>query len=227
MSSPVTIMPERPRRRWIWIAIAVATAVAVIVPATALAVDAGSGEVTVRRGPAGVVRVQRYLTWALAGSQPRVRQVWDGGTLQISLGSCRAGSTSPRWPIRLVDLGTCDVHVTIEVPADVSVRVLATSGDVDVRGMTGDLHVQTASGDISVVDVSGPVWVRTISGDISAAAPASPRVDAGLASGDIRLVFADAPRRERDGYLRRRGDHGTAGSPLPGERPYRLRQPGG
>jgi DUF4097 and DUF4098 domain-containing protein YvlB len=97
--------------------------------------------------------------------------------------------TSPRDRQRIVDgrlqldancsnftLNWCNVAYRIEVPAGITVRIKAESGDV------------------RVADISGDVTAHSDSGDVAASGLRSATVTAGSDSGDVRLSFAAAPQ---------------------------------
>jgi len=84
-------------------------------------------------------------------------------------------------------LRTPNLHLTVDVPADVAVeRTTTETGDLEVRQVAGsvlaraevgDLYVanvegsvdaRNATGDVTVRDVTGPIAARTETGDVSA-----------------------------------------------------------
>ncbi|MGH3374612.1 MAG: hypothetical protein ACRDP6_07725 [Actinoallomurus sp.] len=199
--------PERPRRRGIWIAIAAVTAFVVVVPPgvqiwgrlvrqtrtdsvfyrhpiRALEIDAPNASVRVGAGPADQASVRRTLTWSL--SRPDVRQTWDGDTLRINV-TCRRAE--------LYSSLECGTDLDLRVPADVAVRASVASGRIDVRNIAGGLQLRTTAGAVRMTDVSGGIWARSVSGTITGAALTTPKVDAGVTSGAIRLGFAGSPEQ--------------------------------
>lgn len=62
-----------------------------------------------------------------------------------------------------------DVRFEVRVPRNVSYnfdQVSTASGNIDVKGVRGQIRVSTASGDVQVRDVSGEVNARSASGDV-------------------------------------------------------------
>jgi hypothetical protein len=198
-------MTQRPRRRGIWITVAVLTALVVLVPAgvqvwgrlidqshtdavsyqhpiRALEIDSPNGDVRVGAGPAGQVNVRRTLSWAL--SRPTVRQTWDGDTLRISVACHRK---------ELYSSLECGVALDLRVPADVAVRASVRSGQIDVRAITGGLHLEATSGQVYMADVSGDIWARARSGTVTGAALTATTVRTEVNSGRIRLGFTGPP----------------------------------
>lgn len=199
--------PPRPRRRGIWVTVAVLSAVVIIVPLlaaaaaaafrheqdttatyrhrplAALRVETPDAQVTVSAGQAGVVRIQRFLTWRL-GPPPQVTAVWTGHTLTVSAAGCS----------RKFLIG-CDVQLAIQVPAGVAVHASAGDGVLTATALSGPLHLQAGAGLINLNWVSGPVWARANDGVISTVGLTSPQVDAAIGAGSLNLQFAQSPRR--------------------------------
>lgn len=62
-----------------------------------------------------------------------------------------------------------DVRFEVRVPRGTSYnfdQISTASGDIDVKGVRGQMRVSTASGDVQVKDVSGEVNARSASGDV-------------------------------------------------------------
>ncbi|MFE9652551.1 DUF4097 domain-containing protein [Micromonospora sp. NPDC006431] len=182
---------------------------------TRITVEPGSGDVTVRAaGSAPQVRIKRVVRYQ--GGQPDTRYEINGDELVLRT------ECGPR----------CSVSWEISAPEGVAVRGETGSGDVElsrvgaveftlgsgnvsVRGATGDVRAETGSGNIDVIDAAGAVRLRAASGDITAqrlaagvdaetssgnvtaelAQPASARVHA--ASGDVELTVPDGRYRVR------------------------------
>lgn len=146
-----------------------------------LVVTIGSGDLTVRPGPAGQVSEQRVLTWT--GREPVVTESLAGGTLTIT---ALCPSSARR---------TCGADITLSVPPGVAVQAQLTSGDVAVSGLRGPVSVAASSGDLRLSGLSGPLRLRSDSGDIVGEALASAQVDAEDNDGDVSLAFAAIPAR--------------------------------
>lgn len=79
--------------------------------------------------------------------------------------------------------------LVIEVPAGRSLEVYQAVGEVDARGLDGDLLIDTGSGGVSVVDVAGAVDVDTGSGSVMVrGVVGNLRVDTGSGSVEVRDV---------------------------------------
>lgn len=97
----------------------------------------------------------------------------------------------------------CDASVRFElrVPRGVRLnfdRVSTASGNIRLKGATGDVKVSTASGDVTVEDVAGEINASTASGNVSVRNVAG-TVSASSASGDVR---ADIARLEGTGDMK-------------------------
>jgi hypothetical protein len=148
---------------------------------TRLDVSVGSGDVQVRRGQADQVTVRRDLTWSYG--QPAITQRVDGDTLFLHADCGFWGLTR------------CSADYTVQAPADVSVRVHTSSGNVTVDGVRGRMDLSTSSGDIDVRDTAGAFSARTGSGSITAIGLDSADVRARTGSGGVELEFRQPPRR--------------------------------
>lgn len=83
-----------------------------------------------------------------------------------------------------------DQRLEVVVPIGARVRASSVSGDVEVRGVRGELEATAVSGDVTVADVVRRAVLRTVSGDLRAQ-----RVDgdvrARTVSGDLRVERVD------------------------------------
>jgi DUF4097 and DUF4098 domain-containing protein YvlB len=62
-----------------------------------------------------------------------------------------------------------DVRFEVRVPRSISYnfdQISTASGNIDVKGIRGQIRVSTASGDVQVKDVAGEVNARSASGDV-------------------------------------------------------------
>lgn len=147
-----------------------------------LQVDAGNASVTVRPGPAGQVRVRQTLIWST--TKPQVRKVWDGGVLKVQA-DCPGW-----WSLTGLD---CSVKLEFDVPPEIEIQVVGTSGSTDVRGTTGRLDLTSTSGSTTLTDVGGTIWARTGSGALEGTGLSSRTADVGANSGSLDLAFTSAP----------------------------------
>jgi hypothetical protein len=203
--------PERPRRRALWLVIAVATAVVLVVPGmwafgvlvvrhyqdltstywrpvTALRVSVPGGDVIVRAGQPGQVRVEQQVSWE-SGRRPAVGQRWAGRSLTVTAPGCRRGKK-----LKLLLL-KCHVAVIIQVPPSVAVQADAAGGTVGMTGLAGAVHAAAADGAISLWKLSGPVWASAPGGSVSAGMLASQQVTAAVGAGSLDLAFVLPPAR--------------------------------
>jgi len=152
-------------------------------PITTLVFDEfRSGDVVVaaaEAGDAGQVVVERVVKWN--GTKPAVTETWSAGTMTV------------RHDCGIV-IRNCSIRYTVRVPASVAVRVEATSGDVQIGGITGPLTVHSTSGDVTLSESVAPVAVTTTSGNVSLRDVRSPQVEANATSGDVKLSFDQAPQ---------------------------------
>ncbi|MFP3961186.1 DUF4097 family beta strand repeat-containing protein [Actinomadura fulvescens] len=154
-------------------------------PIRTLEIDAGAATVAVGAGTTGGVRVHSTLTWSV--TKPKVIRSVQAGTLKIRV-VC-AGEVDP-----FGGFG-CTADLDLQVPPEVSVRVQATSGQVAIRDLSGDVGVYGTSGRVELAHLRGKVVAETNSGSIEGRAMASPEVDADVRSGSIEVSFADPPRK--------------------------------
>lgn len=152
--------------------------------ATRISVDAeqSGGDITLMRGSAGQIRVERRLHWS--SKKPRIDERWDGSTFSTS-GHC--GSHSGMFG------ASCDVAYTIWVPDGAAVTARSSAGDLRAMGLRGDLSLTTSAGELRVAGVQGRLWLRTDAGDVSAENLTSPQANVYSSAGDVHLSFAAAP----------------------------------
>jgi hypothetical protein len=170
-----------------------------------LDVATGSGGITVRSGPPGVVRITgkivasgRFLGGA---SEEEVRALEQNPPLR------REGDH-----IRLERPSQDGVSIDYEivVPPDTRLRAETGSGDCDVRGVHADVDVTTGSGDLVLEDIGGAVRASTGSGSVRARRVAG-SFDAQTGSGDIGAVLTgpgDVRARTGSGSAEIRGVSG-------------------
>src|SRR5262249_46144214 len=85
----------------------------------------------------------------------------------------------------------CDVNVNFQVQVPRSIKynfdkISSASGNVEVKGVTGDLFAKSASGDVSVSGVNGAVQAGSASGDVRVENIVG-TVSARSASGDVHV----------------------------------------
>jgi DUF4097 and DUF4098 domain-containing protein YvlB len=204
------LLPEppsamRPRHRGRWLAAAWLCAIAVIAPTaskayktliqqsttstwsathaiTAVTVDMSNGDVGLSAGAADAAAMTENLTWDV--SKPVVTESWTGTTLNVSERCSDHGALAA---------DNCSASLMITIPAATQVTVTSQSGEVDVNGINGAVHVRTGSGDINLEGISGTLWAHAISGAVSGNSISSSTADVGTGSGDIFVQFGAVP----------------------------------
>lgn len=171
-------------------------------------VRTGSGDIQIKTGPAGTVRVVgRIHARGVALSESAASRV---SAIEKAPPIEQAGTT-----IRIGDRGNNPVyqHVSISyeitVPANTQIQSTTGSGDLTIGNMRGSITAQTGSGNIDIAETGGDVHAQTGSGDIRARAVGgtirahtgsgdieirqTARADAEMqtGSGDVQLILAD------------------------------------
>ncbi|MFI7706990.1 DUF4097 family beta strand repeat-containing protein [Nonomuraea sp. NPDC049480] len=146
---------------------------------TKLQLDSHSGDAVVTETDGTAIRVVETHRWS-GDDKPKAQHKVEGGVLFVTY-DCPAN-----W-------GRCSVDYKVEIPKGLPVDLDSGSGNLTLRGLTGDLEVFVGSGD---VDASGLAGKRVVaeggSGNIElkyTAAPDSAKVEVG--SGDITLNVPD------------------------------------
>src|ERR1700723_869418 len=80
-----------------------------------------------------------------------------------------------------------EAHLIVHVPAKSSLTVTLVSSDFEVKGVLGDLKVQSVSGRVRG-EVGGDVRATTVSGEVQLKAPGAKSVEIRTISGNIHLV---------------------------------------
>jgi DUF4097 and DUF4098 domain-containing protein YvlB len=139
-----------------------------------------SGDVVVRKGPAGTVSVSGKIyvgdRW-ISDRQADVKELEQNPPIQQSGNSVH---------IDYVNAKNISINYEITVPADTHIKAQSGSGDQTIEGIENNLDLTTGSGDVRLRDLKGAVKLRTGSGDVDAN-----RLIGGLqaeaGSGNIRL----------------------------------------
>lgn len=62
----------------------------------------------------------------------------------------------------------CTLNYTVKVPAGMNLRISTiNNGDIDVKNVTGALHVNNINGGIAISNAKGNTWAHTINGDLT------------------------------------------------------------
>lgn len=104
----------------------------------------------------------------------------------------------------------CDASIRFEVQVPRSVRysfdeISSASGDIQVRDVTGEVHVNTASGDVLVENINGRVDASTASGQMHVRGVAG-SVSASSASGDVDVEMTRVDDNRRMEFSSASGD---------------------
>jgi Putative adhesin len=160
------------------------------VKTTAIQLSGHSGDVAVTALPISETRITRVVR---RSSDPGDSYRFEGTVLHLD-----------------TDCGPdCSVSYQIDAPTGVSVtgnldsgditldgvataNVTVTSGDIAIKGTTGQVKALATSGTITAVDTRGPVSLEATSGDLHAMNLAGGPVDLRATSGDVDLGLAVA-----------------------------------
>lgn len=149
---------------------------------TDLSIELDTGDLTLRPGEPGVVKITRRISWSY--QRPDIDERWDGQTLRVT-SDCGAWLwVGPH----------CGADYTLEVPAGVSVQARTSTGDITITDISGPLHLTTSTGDVRVTGADGELQLRSSTGDVVATELTSDTVDASTDTGDVRLTLSTAPR---------------------------------
>lgn len=153
--------------------------------AAVVRLDLGSGDVTVRPGDVQRIGlVARSRAWW--GATPDQGWRTDGDTLV--LGGC-GWRCSVDYELVVPEGTRVEGETgsgTVRVRGASEVRVTVSSGDIELRDVTGRVDATTSSGDVLLERVGGPATVHSSSGSVTGRDLAGP-VDASTSSGDIAV----------------------------------------
>ncbi|TDD65317.1 hypothetical protein E1298_41510 [Actinomadura rubrisoli] len=189
-----------------WIFLAIATAVVMVVPVclqlwgraiqqtatasvsfphaiTKVQLDMGDARVSVGPGPEGQARVYQKLKWAL--SKPTVDKRLVGDVLYVTF---RCSD-----PANLYNGLECGGDIDVQVPPGVRLTAVSGSGEISVRGLSGDLDLRTGAGEIRIADTRGNLRARAGSGTVDATGLAAPTTRAQVSSGVLDLRYVRPP----------------------------------
>ncbi|MEU1882724.1 DUF4097 family beta strand repeat-containing protein [Streptosporangium sp. NPDC020072] len=152
-----------------------------------LQIDVADTQVVLHASYSGTVEVERWLAWS--SGKPVADEVWQGDTLRLSL-DC---PSTPHLP-------GCSTAYHIWVPADLSLAVTTSSGEVRLENLSGMIRVDTDSGNVEGIGL-GAADVTVTGG-----------------SGDLRLGFTGVPR-----HVVARMSYGDVTIGLPRGRAYNVR----
>ena len=163
-----------------------------------LEVTTGSGDITIRPGQAGAVRIsgkiQAHDNWDDSNAEKKVRYLEQNPPIQQDGNHIRIGHLEERELNRNVS-----IDYEIEVPAETQVTSATGSGDVSVEGIRGPVKATSGSGDMKLHSLQSDVTLRTGSGDVSLEEVSGGRVEVQTGSGDVKLRDLRCAMRVRTG----------------------------
>ena len=129
-------------------------------PESAVAVNADNGDVTVRSGDGDAVEltvVKKASSVFADLSDVSVDATRDGDTVRVE-----TRRENGSW-----FGGTPSVDVTVELPDEATISEARTeNGDVELRGVTGDVTITSENGDVTARNVDGFLTAETVNGDV-------------------------------------------------------------
>jgi DUF4097 and DUF4098 domain-containing protein YvlB len=165
-----------------------------------------SGDITIRSGPEGTIRVIGRIhvgdRWFNGGRKSEVEEIENHPPVQQSGNSIR---------VDYVNHHNISIDYEISAPADTKVRAKSGSGNETVEGMKAGLDVETGSGDVKLSDLAGDIRIQTGSGNVQARGAAG-KFEARAGSGDISLeerAKGDVQLETGSGNIEARGVDGS------------------
>jgi len=173
--------------------------------APSLEIDNFAGNVTVRAGESGTIRV---VATKKGSGTARLEQIRV--TMTERDGGVKIETRNPS------SFGNASVQIEITAPADADVDLHTGAGSVDVRGFTGRVEADSGAGKIDIRDVTGEIVAKSNAGSMEVRGAIGPvRLDSGAGSityqgtpqgdcrfesgaGSITLVLPAAPDVEVD-----------------------------
>jgi len=131
-----------------------------------LDVSTGSGNISVRPGNAGTVRVVGRIKArddSEQGAEEKARYIAANPPIEQTGGSIRIGRIDKEEYRRNVS-----ISYEIEAPAEARLEAKSGSGNLDVEGLRGALKLSTGSGNIKLDSIGDEVQAETGSGNIDA-----------------------------------------------------------
>ncbi len=113
-----------------------------------------SGDIEVRQGDKGEVKVSLKYTYPKDGFKPVMKM--DGKTLILK----------EEYPDNKLKSVTGEAKWALVVPAGIKLNIVNVSGDCKIKKLKADVAVKLVSGDLKVKEVMGAFQLKTVSGDI-------------------------------------------------------------
>jgi hypothetical protein len=157
-----------------------------------LMVTTGSGDIVVRPGDSGAVRVTgkiRVSDWKIgrAAAEDKVARLEDHPPIEQDGNSIRVGRISNPELRRGVS-----ISYEVVVPAETRANAETGSGNASVSGVSGPVRVNTGSGNVRISNVTSTVRASTGSGDIELT-DLGGQVYGETGSGNLRALRVNGP----------------------------------
>lgn len=153
-------------------------------------VSTGSGNISVRPGNAGAVRVVGRIKArddSGQGAEEKARYIAANPPIEQTGGRIRIGRIDKEEYQRNVS-----ISYEIETPPDTRLEATSGSGNLDVEGLRGALEVSTGSGNIKLDSIGDQAHAETGSGNIDAVSMGR-GLSASTGSGSIRASEVAGP----------------------------------
>jgi DUF4097 and DUF4098 domain-containing protein YvlB len=173
---------------------------------TSLRIENARGEVDVRPGPAGSIRVTALKT-ARARTEARAKDLAgrttvetrrEGGRFEIVVKYPQRNAIRIGWRELVrgsVDSPQSEVRLTLQIPRELALEMRSASADLSALDLAGPLEIDTASGDVTVIGTRGAVDVATSAGSIEAKDVRG--LNARTVSGSVRVENASGALHAR------------------------------
>jgi hypothetical protein len=149
-------------------------------------VATGSGDIIVRRGEGGTVRIrgkiQAHDDRGDSNTEKKVRSLEQNPPIQQDGTHIRIGRVEDRESTRNIS-----IDYELEVLVETQVSSTTGSGDVSVEGIRGPVNARSGSGDMKFRAVQSDVNLRTGSGDAKLEEISGGKVEVETGSGDVEL----------------------------------------
>ncbi|HXZ31911.1 MAG TPA: DUF4097 family beta strand repeat-containing protein [Terriglobales bacterium] len=124
----------------------------------------GSGNVNVRTGGSGQVRVTGHVkvtNWFGSGSEEQLKKITDNPPIQQSGNDIRIGNSGDSDMFHNIS-----ISYDLVVPADTRLHSHTGSGNQDIEGLNGVVEADSGSGKLKISQVGNTVRAETGSGDV-------------------------------------------------------------
>lgn len=165
----------------------------------------GAGDTISIRNVSGDVKIIGY-----DGDVVTVSGVKEGDDRELVDVEDRSTGNRVELTVRYPRQCNCDASVNFQVQVPRSVRfgfdqITSASGNLELRGLTGDVKASTASGDVLVSEVTGAINASTASGKMQVNNVRG-TVSARSASGDVEVSIAKLEGTEKMEFSSASGD---------------------